>query len=106
MFNLTFDAGQKILAINYKNTGGSLVALQTIAVAGAGAADVVDDWGMTSGESFDFAFDAYVTGTPIGSGEAYIDNLQINVVPEPSTWALTILGLGAIGLALRRRWMR
>lgn len=32
-----------------------------------------------------------------------IDNLAINAVPEPSTWAMMILGFGLIGGALRRR---
>lgn len=32
-----------------------------------------------------------------------IDNLAINPVPEPTTWALLILGFGAIGSAMRRR---
>ncbi|WP_203310514.1 PEPxxWA-CTERM sorting domain-containing protein [Sphingomonas beigongshangi] len=34
------------------------------------------------------------------------DNLSVNVagaVPEPATWALMILGMGAIGFAMRRR---
>jgi len=34
------------------------------------------------------------------------DNLAINAVPEPATWALMILGFGAIGGALRRRKVR
>lgn len=32
-----------------------------------------------------------------------IDNLAINAVPEPTTWALFILGFGAIGATMRRR---
>lgn len=32
-----------------------------------------------------------------------IDNLAINPVPEPATWALLILGFGAVGSAMRRR---
>jgi hypothetical protein len=32
-----------------------------------------------------------------------IDNLAINPVPEPATWALMLLGFGGIGLAMRRR---
>jgi hypothetical protein len=32
-----------------------------------------------------------------------IDNLAINPVPEPATWALMLLGFGGIGMAMRRR---
>ena len=49
-------------------------------------------------------------GTQGGTAETYtIDNLQFGLagntgpIPEPSTWALMILGFGALGVALRRR---
>lgn len=32
-----------------------------------------------------------------------IDNIAVNAVPEPSTWAMMLLGFGAIGFAIRRR---
>lgn len=32
-----------------------------------------------------------------------VDNLAINAVPEPGTWAMMLLGFGAIGFAIRRR---
>ena len=32
-----------------------------------------------------------------------IDNIAINAVPEPGTWAMMLLGFGGIGLAMRRR---
>lgn len=31
------------------------------------------------------------------------DNFTINAVPEPATWAMMLLGFGAIGFGLRRR---
>ncbi len=33
----------------------------------------------------------------------YIDNITLTAVPEPATWALFILGFGAIGATMRRR---
>lgn len=33
----------------------------------------------------------------------YIDNITLTAVPEPTTWALFILGFGAIGATMRRR---
>jgi hypothetical protein len=32
-----------------------------------------------------------------------VDNFAINGVPEPTTWAMMLLGFGAIGFAMRRR---
>ena len=32
-----------------------------------------------------------------------VDTLAINAVPEPGTWAMMLLGFGAIGFAIRRR---
>jgi len=32
-----------------------------------------------------------------------IDNLRINPVPEPATWAMMLVGFAGIGMSLRRR---
>ncbi len=37
-----------------------------------------------------------------GTGTANADSLVVNVVPEPSTWALLSLGAGLLSLTLRR----
>jgi hypothetical protein len=34
---------------------------------------------------------------------ALIDNVQLFAVPEPASWALMILGVGAVGAIARRR---
>ena len=46
----------------------------------------------------------YVNGT-LGSTHngSYVGNLNIAAVPEPATWALMLLGFGAIGWQMRRR---
>ena len=46
-----------------------------------------------------------VTGTTSGNG-AFTGNIALSVipgVPEPGTWALMLLGFGAVGTAMRRR---
>jgi hypothetical protein len=32
-----------------------------------------------------------------------IDNIAVTTVPEPGTWAMMLLGFGALGFAIRRR---
>lgn len=48
---------------------------------------------------------AKITGFTLGSGDNSFefDNLALGGVPEPSTWALMIVGFGAVGGAMRRR---
>ena len=44
-------------------------------------------------------------GQTFGTGvdqTAFIDNISVPAVPEPSTWAMLVLGFGLIGFALRR----
>ncbi len=47
----------------------------------------------------------YVNGDVVGSSHSgsYVGNLNISAVPEPATWAMMLIGFGAIGLQLRRR---
>jgi PEP-CTERM motif-containing protein len=47
----------------------------------------------------------YVNGDVVGSSHngSYVGNLNIAAVPEPATWAMMLIGFGAMGLALRRR---
>ena len=64
---------------------------------------------LTSGEVIDLYAYAYYCGTSASCsfestnrGQFAIDNIALNV-PEPSEWALMALGLGALGIAVRRR---
>lgn len=41
--------------------------------------------------------------TPTGFTGSWITSFQPSAVPEPSTWAMMLLGFGAVGFALRRR---
>lgn len=46
-----------------------------------------------------------ITGTGTGFHPFGIDNIVFNgtAVPEPGTWAMMLLGFGAVGFAMRRR---
>ncbi len=58
---------------------------------------VSESMGMT----VTYQYDAYgrLAGLDMGQGNVY----SYNYVPEPGTWALMLLGFGALGLAIRRR---
>lgn len=56
------------------------------------------------------AFNNFAVGTGLKSGDIIISQTQAaftpgspGAVPEPSTWAMMLLGFGAIGVSLRRR---
>ena len=38
-----------------------------------------------------------------GANSFEIDNLAVTGVPEPATWAMMIMGLGTLGVAMRSR---
>ena len=42
------------------------------------------------------------TGTSDSLG-GYLDNIMLSTVPEPSTWAMMLVGFGAMGLGMRRQ---
>lgn len=54
---------------------------------------------------FDWPGDIWIEETldPADVGKPYFLEIFASVVPEPSTWAMYILGLGTVGIMLRRR---
>jgi hypothetical protein len=44
----------------------------------------------------------HITGTR-GTTSAFTGAIAFGAVPEPSTWAMMLLGFGAVGFAMRRR---
>ena len=51
----------------------------------------------------DVANVAGISLTSNGINAFETDNYAINAVPEPGTWAMMLLGFGAVGFAMRRR---
>ncbi len=45
---------------------------------------------------------AFFSGNDTASGPA-LDNVSVTAVPEPATWAMMLVGFGAIGGTMRRR---
>ena len=94
-------------------TGGNFSSGGTSAiggVAGVGSSIQVDRAGLTGGvQTLTLLGRLNSAGTPSGGnnfarvgGSITLTNIA-PVVPEPATWALLILGFGAVGGALRRR---
>ena len=64
-------------------------------------------WGTGSGDYQYFNFVARGTCNSYGSscvaGNVLLGGLSVAAVPEPATWAMMLLGFGAIGFTMRRR---
>jgi hypothetical protein len=88
-------------------TGGDVNAGKTIAdwaatLVGATVSGISVGAGSTAGASY-HAFVDNVSLTAGRSTTTYNFEAAAAAVPEPATWAMMLLGFGAIGCALRRR---
>lgn len=106
-FTYTFTEGDNIR--DHATTGFNELAPNIFATRDFGSGDHLDVqkitlpaiFGSQTLTSIDFS---YVGNTVPGDGEAFLAALTtVSGVPEPSTWAMMILGFGAIGLMARRR---
>jgi PEP-CTERM motif len=113
----TLTAGDNLLSGSFSNawvqgigTGGSFTDEPT---NGGLVFDVTSHFvGLTTIEGGDFSFDltgasgiSAAAGQSLGSFRASSAGTLDITVPEPSTWALMIMGFGGAGALLRRRRM-
>jgi len=99
--NLFYPGGSPQTAFDYPLHGGLLDIYGLLFILDTGA--TVNLWSNGSP-------DGSGAGAPYGIAVAtpldvldYTGGVSLSPTPEPASWAMMILGLGAIGLALRRR---
>jgi hypothetical protein len=95
------DAAGNPLGAGYTFTGSD-IALLIPALANGDQSDPNTNPLVT----FNFVDPTVVGGmqlTSNGTNAFEIDNIAINPVPEPATWAMMLFGFGAMGVAMRRR---
>ena len=112
-YNLTFfmsgnpDAFQSETRIAIIGAGGTTSGSTTYTLTGANSRANM----LWSARQFTFLADSASTEIRFTSGNSganccyggAIDNVAVNVVPEPATWAMMIIGFGAAGSVIRRR---
>ncbi len=112
--NFNFDPAKGTSTATFSSTDADVITFTGASIDGmAGVLDIVNSEEMNAASVYvwqsPLALGSHTlqfTGnfTPNGNGFATIGGtLTLNAVPEPATWALFILGFGAIGATLRRR---
>ncbi len=76
-------------------------------VSGTGALDesvsLPNSWKVFAGQDYWLEVEGTVPNTGKITKGAYDLNLALSAVPELSTWAMMIIGFGAVGMQIRRR---
>ena len=98
MFNFDGDV------INFTTgdiSGGGVVTTTTSAL---GSSIQIDRMNLPSGaQTLTFRGTLNPTGNGVARVGGQLSLLQTPAIPEPSTWAMFILGFGALGFGMRRR---
>jgi len=106
---LTTVAGQQyLISFSILTDGGNPSSVS----ASFGATNLLSltNPGATAGYT-NYEFNAFATGSSTAlsfsfrddPGFIFLDSVSIAAVPEPSTWAMMLIGFGAVGFAMRRR---
>ena len=91
-FQYTYSASAKTLSLLATNGGKSSTLLNNLDVSTTP---------LSGYSNFALMFQGQELGT--SSNPAYVDNLSISIVPEPSTFSMLLCGLGAMTAIYRRR---
>lgn len=90
---------------------------KNVLVSATGATDGLFSFDSTGTSKINMGWSKYTynflgTGSPTtlsfasqnaGAYGAALDNVAVNAVPEPATWALMLIGFAAVGFGMRRR---
>jgi hypothetical protein len=100
---LSYDAADQTISAYYNSTGvpGAWTLLSSTDIASG-----VNDWDMTSANTFTVALQGFSDDTVVSSSEGvYATDFIASSVPEPSTWAMLLGGIGVL-VFFRRRAVR
>ena len=64
---------------------------------------VPETWALAPVQLGNGAHTIEVVGSLLGPTGSYSGTLNVAAVPEPATWAMMLIGFGAIGFSMRRR---
>lgn len=109
--SISFDFSSPVNGLSFDLINGTSAAQFTVQLFGANQALIdsqllsLGSWPSGSAVGHVSFADSGITNALItGDGDFAVDTISFNgAVPEPSTWAMMLLGFGAIGFAARRR---
>jgi hypothetical protein len=104
-FTAAYRDGQEYTVNGIRGT--SKVYTETITLSTDGPTKITFDWTNLNAVSF-YPVVGTATADPYGCGRAcpysfVMDNLDVDVVPEPASWMMSIAGIAGIGILARRR---
>ena len=89
----------------------------TILFSGVGLSIILNEQILSSGgietNAIHIAFNDFALGTGLKNGDIILAHTEAfattgsggpGAVPEPATWAMMLIGFGAVGAGMRRRW--
>jgi hypothetical protein len=99
-FTAAFNDGMTVTAQGFD--GSRLIHELSFTIDTSGPTQQTFNWGGISRVTFSSAGGTGTSPDMTGTNFA-LDSLAVAAVPEPSTWAMMLLGFGAVAVSLRRR---